>query len=164
MIGPLPDPTAFLERVFTALAMEGIDVASLPLDHICYRVVSMHRYEELRTAFHDHATLLSDAMIGGRPISTFRSHVPFVHRDRRLDVFELPAPKAGRPYPEGYEHVEFAVGEHPLSFAERYPGVAWDRSDAGKSVNPDVRLHRDGFSVKFHEHPLDHVIAHLDPR
>jgi hypothetical protein len=98
-------------------------------------------------------------MIGGRPIATFKLNAPFVFQGRTVHVIELPAPKDGSPYPEGWEHAEFVVAEDPRAFAARYPELPWDHSGADKPVNADVRLAYAGFSVKFHEHALEAVIA-----
>lgn len=156
---PLPEATSFLNRVFAALHTDGVDVFRLPLDHICYRVATADRYAYWKDLLSKNGDLLGEPMIGGRPIATFRLHEPITHLDRRIAVVELPASKEGSPYPEGWEHVEFVVGEHPRTFAARHPSLAWDMSGADKATNPDVRLGYDGFSVKFNERSLEEVIA-----
>ncbi len=160
----LPNPTPFLDQLFVALGADGIQVQQLELDHLCYRVATMERYAACRTLFALHGTLLAESMIGGRPIATYRLHEPFVYLDRRIAVVELASPKAGSPYPEGYEHAEFVVPElgsasELLSFTERYPQLPWDLSDINKATNADVRLRYAGFSVKFHGERLADVIA-----
>ena len=153
------DPTTFLVKVFAALDRDGIDVTTFELDHLCYRVEDMGRYVAMRKLFSKHGKLLGEHLISGRPISTFRSNSPFVFHGRSIDVIELPAPKHGSPYREGYEHAEFVVSEDVLSFCARYPVLDWDRSGSSKSTNADVRLQYDGFSVKFHRRSLALVIA-----
>lgn len=155
----LPDPSSFLERLFKALSTDGIDVSSFELDHLCYRVETMERYAELKGKLLDEGTLLGEHEIGGRPISTVRLHVPFTFQQRSIAVIELPAPKAGSPYPEGYEHAEFVVDMEPTEFAARYPALDWDLSGAHKSVNADVRRNYAECSVKFHRLALADVIA-----
>jgi hypothetical protein len=156
---PLPDPTDFLRRVFAALHKDGIAVNTFPLDHICYRVASMERYVHWKDRLSKISDLLGEHTIGGRAIATYRLHSPFLFEDRAIHVVELPAPKPGSPYPEGWEHVEFVVGEAPCTFAQRYPTLPWDLSGADKPINADVRLGYDSFSVKFHERALAVVIA-----
>lgn len=155
----LPDPYPFLERLFKALSKDGIDVSTFDLDHLCFRVETMERYTELKGKLLVEGTLLGEHEIGGRPIATVRLHVPFIVQDRSIVVIELPAPKPGSPYPEGYEHVEFVVDMEPLEFAARYPALDWDLSGAHKTVNADVRRNYDGYSVKFHRRALADVIA-----
>lgn len=154
----------FLDRLFTALRADGIDTSAFELDHLCYRVADNGRYAELKELLARSGHLLSETLIGGRPIATFRLDAPILFHGRTISVIELPAPKPGSPYPEGFEHAEFVVGMDPLVFAAQHPQLPWDRSAAHGPINPEVRLRYVGFSVKFHEHPLAYVIAHLDPR
>ena len=119
----------------------------------------MGRYEVLRTMLAQHGTLLGERMIGGRPIATFRLYEPFLFEERRIAVLELPSPKPGSNYAEGFEHAEFVVDEEPLAFSKLYPLLDWDLTGASEAINADVRLNYDGFSVKFHERRLEEVIA-----
>jgi predicted metalloenzyme YecM len=152
-------PTPFLRKLFAALAECWVDVSSLELDHLCYRVEDLGRYNSLRKQLDEDGTLLSENNIGGRPIACYRLHVPFRYDGRSIDVLELPAPKSGSPYPEGYEHAEFVVREDLLAFTQRYPRLGWDLSALAKPVNADVRLRFEGFSVKFHRRSLASVIG-----
>lgn len=153
------DLAPFLEKVFAALEQCNIRVTGMELDHVCYRVETKERYEALRKELDADGTLLGESLIGGRPIATYRLNRPFHYERRRIDVVELPAPKPGSPYPEGFEHVEFVVDEDLMAFTQRHPGLAWDLSGASKPVNPDIRLRFDGFWVKFHRLPLVEVIG-----
>ncbi len=153
------DPTDLLHHLFASLRGDGVDVSALELDHVCYRVADMGRYEALRTMLAQRGTLLGEHLIGGRPIATFSLYEPFLFEGRSIAVIELPAPKASSDYVEGFEHAEFVVGEEPLAFAQRFPRLKWDLSGASKPINADVRLNYDGFSVKFHERSLAAVIA-----
>lgn len=155
----LPDPTPFLQRLFAALAHDGIGTVGLELDHLCYRVADHMAYVRWCAHLSQQGGSLGEHLIGGRPISTFRMQEPFVFQDRSIHVVELPAPKPGSPYPEGWEHAEFVVAEDPQAFAARHPALAWDLSGADKTTNADVRLGYDGFSVKFHERSLEEIIS-----
>lgn len=155
----LPDPIPFLKRLFEALEQDGIATEGLPLDHLCYRVETLERYMAWKSLLSKNGRLLGEQVIGGRPIATFKLHTPFSFGGRLIDVVELPAPKPGSPYTEGWEHAEFVAGEDPRAFAARYPALTWDHSGADKPVNADVRLGYAGFSVKFHERALEVVIA-----
>lgn len=156
---PPLDPTDLLHRLFAALSDDGIDVSGFELDHVCYRVADMGRYETMRTMLAGSGTFLGEHRISGRPIATFLLNEPFRFAGRSIEVVELPAPKPGSDYPEGFEHAEFVVFEEPLEFAQRYPLLNWDLSGASKPTNADVRLNYDGFSVKFHQRSLADVIA-----
>lgn len=158
----LGDPAHFLDRVFAALAQDAIDVSQYELDHICYRVASPGRYEELRAALLPLGELLTEKLINGRPIASFKLHSPLVYQDRKIDGLELPSPKPGSPYPEGYEHVEFVVPEGLEAFQKRYAHLSFDTKGLHKSINADLRRAYEGFSVKFHEQSLEYVIRYLE--
>ncbi len=155
---PLPHPGPFLERLLAELDELGVEVNGLHLDHLCYRVGTMERYAQLRNALSAYGELLAETTIGGRPIATFRLHAPIIHDPWAIHLVELPAPKPGSPYPEGWEHAEFVVDEGLPSLTQRYPHVNWDLTDLDKPLNADVRVRLGDFSVKFHRMALDEVI------
>jgi len=156
---PLPDPSLFLHHLFTTLQTNGLDVEGLELDHLCYRVATVERYARCKELFAQHGTLLAESLIAGRPIATFRLHQGFQFRGRMIDVVELPSPKPGSAYPEGYEHAEFVVDEDLLTFTQRFPKLGWKLDNLRKTTNPDVRLRYPDLSVKFHRQSLADVIA-----
>lgn len=43
----IPDPSPFLNRLFSYLGDDGIDVSRYVLDHICYRVATALEYSEM---------------------------------------------------------------------------------------------------------------------
>ena len=100
------------------------------------------------------------------------------HRQFEIRCIEVPAPKPGRSYESGWEHVEFAIGdsgEDLKRFVERTKNyINWDYGGFTKEVNGDVAVSfefdtspatssnvvkRSKGCVKFHEQPLDEVIA-----
>ncbi|MEO0731274.1 MAG: VOC family protein [Bacteroidota bacterium] len=160
---PLPSPTDFLNQLFTDLEPTPGVLDHLFLDHICYRVATIARYvalrDELLAAGNE---LLVESPINGRRISTFRLKSPIVHGRRHIPLLELPEPKIGSPYPEGYEHVEF-VTDRPLAdflpWISQHLGTPIDRKGLAKAHNADVRIHLSGKrSVKFHERSLEEII------
>lgn len=162
----LPSPTKFLTQLFTTLEPRPGTFDHLVLDHLCYRVATVERYESLRDELRKYNKLLVENPINGRRIATFRLAKPFIFRKRSIWLLELPEPKTGSPYPEGYEHVEF-VTDRPMAGFETWlltnlpvAPADLDRSGLHKPLNADLRLKLpDGLSVKFHELPLDRVIA-----
>lgn len=161
----LPDHTPFLEQLFVSLEPVPGALSHLQLDHLCYRVATKKQYESLKSQLLKDNELLVESPINGRRIATFRMAAPFRFRQREIWLLELPEPKAGSPYPEGWEHVEF-VTDRPLeAFAEwmvnhlSVEAEDIDRSGVGKALNADLRLRlAGGLSVKFHELALDAVI------
>ena len=99
-------------------------------------------------------------------------------RQFEIRCIEVPSPKPGRSYESGWEHVEFAIGdsgEDLKEFVERTKNyIDWDYRGYKKEVNGDVAVNfefdrspesscrgmeRSKGCVKFHEQPLDKVIA-----
>lgn len=154
----LPPVAHFLDHVFAALDADGVDAQPFAMDHLCFRVATTQRYDEMKALLSTEGTLLGEHSVGGRPIATYALHVALVHRERRINVIELPAPKPGSPYPEGWEHAEFVIDVEPAVFASRYPQLPWDLSGADKPMNACVRLNYDGCSVKFRRRALADVI------
>ncbi|RMF03036.1 MAG: hypothetical protein D6772_02665 [Bacteroidetes bacterium] len=159
---PISASIPFLDQVFSALTEVGIRVEDYELDHICYRVADETRYRRLKVTLLTSGTLLSEKEIGGRPIATIRLATPIIYHDREIWVLELPMPKTGSPYSEGYEHIEFVIDESLQSFQARYPWIKFDTKGLHKAINADLRLKFDGFSVKFHEQSLAYVIQYLE--
>lgn len=151
----------FLEKVFEALEKDKINVSKYELDHICYRVETLERYEELKKELLEYGTLLNEAQIGGRAISTFKLNKSIIFGERRIWCFELPAPKKGKPYPEGYEHVEFVIDMDFDEFMRLYPQTVFDTETITREINPDISIEHNGFTIKFHHQTLEYVIKNL---
>lgn len=176
------------ELVLTA-GISTTHLATFMLDHVCYRVGTQEEYDECfrQLSKEMQAQLLIESEIGGRMIATFKLKEPIVFMDticggieRKVDVVELPAPKPGRFYPSGLEHVEFAFNNNNnntgsiftlASFMAMYPTLEWKTDGMKKSSNADVRLDlsipsystsssdsRIKCSVKFHLKDLETVI------
>ena len=161
-----------VESVVAFCRDRGIDVFSI--DHVCYRVESRAAYcHTLAALIPAFGTLAVQGMIAGRPIATVALYEPLhvsladgsvVH----IPAIELPCPKAGRPYPTGWEHCEVVigppeaepVGHQPLvEFMQRHPHLDWNVEALHKDCNPDVSLRvNQSTTVKFHLVPLLNVI------
>ncbi|KAJ3040251.1 hypothetical protein HDV00_011229 [Rhizophlyctis rosea] len=157
----------FLTRILSSLAS-----ANLPcppanvIDHICYRTSSPSEYMSLKADFLSLGTVLTESLVGGREISTFKLHAENTIKPEgdvglELSVLELPSPKTGRAYSSGWEHVEVVVGDLDGLIRSR-PDITWDLSAMNKTVNRDARVEftdaEGKFSVKFHEQTLEEVI------
>lgn len=153
--------SVFLEKVFSALKNDGIAVSDYELDHVCYRVETKERYDELKELLKKHGTLLAENMIAGRPIAVYKLNKPFVYKDRKICCIELPSPKQGSKYREGFEHVEFVINMSFEEFIKKHASLEFDTSDSLKEVNPDIKRTYAGFAVKFHQHALEYVVKYL---
>lgn len=158
----LGNPTSFLDYIFPYLSTKGINVANYELDHICYRVETEERYQQLKKELSNLGELLTESQIGGRAIASIKLDQPIVYKNRKIDVIELPAPKKDSFYKEGFEHVEFVIDVPFDDFMKVYPHLDFITKDLKKSVNQGVTLKEMDFSVKFHHHTLEYVIRYLD--
>ena len=158
----LGSPIPFLDKLFAALDRDGINTSNYELDHICYRVADLERYRELKTRLSLLGDLLGETTIGGRPIATFQLYKPIGYQNRKIEVLELPAPKAGSDYPEAYEHVEFVIDQPFEVFMAQYPDLKFITKAINKPVNADIQLQYEGFGVKFHRQRLAYVIQYLE--
>lgn len=158
----LPSPSSFLDDLFGHLNAVNLDVRSFELDHICYRVDSDARYHSLKNQITPLGEVLSQKKVNGRPIMVVRLNEPMIYQGRIIDILELPSPKEGSRYSEGWEHVEFVIDIDLYSFKVAFADLPWDTKGLNKSINPDIRLIFGEISVKFHENRLDYVIKHLD--
>jgi predicted metalloenzyme YecM len=153
----------------------GIDVTPLVADHVCWRTETMEEYADLVGSLKkenhrkNHAKLLIESEIGGRPIATFRllEEIKCNQDHHTVDIIEIPAPKAGSPYRSGLEHVEFVIGalnnndnndnknavvvttcplndsKHQAAldaFMARHSSIQWNTKAKTKANNPDISL------------------------
>lgn len=79
--------------------------------------------------------------------------------ERFIRVIELPAPKEGSEYPEGWEHAEFVIDEPFARFMARYKKHVFDIKSLTRKLNPELGYSLpDGLRIKFHRLPLERVI------
>lgn len=148
----------FLEKLLSEIDAAGIETEGYVCDHICYRVADLPTYESEKTEMSRLGTLLVESEVGGRPIATYRLHSPIVYRDLKIAVLELPAPKEGRPFRTGFEHIEYATGFHPEKLIKMYPQITFKTTGLKKILNAEIEVKLASGSVKFHELPLETVI------
>jgi predicted metalloenzyme YecM len=143
--------------------------AANAIDHVCWRCETAEEYHDavkaLADAGHDVAGTKS---IGGRPITTVRLKAPVRWARFQIPAIEVPAPKAFRPRPRGFEHAEVALLCDADGFTEtnaieallsKFPDLEWNRDGVRKAINPDVSLSLGGgVAVKFHNRPLLDVV------
>jgi len=153
------DYEKFISGISAGLEASGIDRSELAMmDHLCYRVETQDRYEEMLRTLTGVATLLGVAMVSGRNIATFELRDYLEVDGWVVPYVELPEPKDGSPYPEGLEHAEQVVIGGLDRFVQRHADLTFDTKGLDKDINPELVLKTDGLSVKFHEQPLGAVV------
>jgi len=138
----------------------GMELGPFEIDHICFRVETLAQYENYKKEFAQVGALLSEALINGRPIATYKLHRPIELGPKRIPCVEIPAPKEGSPYSLGFEHIECVVPEALTRFIQKYPQLKFDARAIKNPINPEISLKvPSGKTVKFHNQSLEAVIA-----
>lgn len=148
IIGDYP---AFLSQILKEVAAEGFELTDFAqMDHMCYRVPSLERYEAKKSELLQVGKLLGEAQVNERPIAIFRLHKPVYIDNWRIDIVELPAPKPGVETKEGLEHVEFVLFDDKEDFLKKYSGKQFDMKSADRGINPEIAFRLPTYTVKFH--------------
>lgn len=148
----------FMTTLVEKLIDAGVPANSLDCDHLCFRVSSLDEYDFYKKNLSDHGQLLTEALVNGRPISTFRLHQAFQTSYHTIALLELPAPKPKVFYPIGFEHAEFVIKQCFNTFSSRFPNLKFKKS-GHKNLNPELSLKLgQNIQAKFHHLSLDRVI------
>lgn len=128
------------------------------IDHLCYRVPTLERYEIQKIEFLKFSRLLIESEVNGRMISTFKLDKPISFGYGSISVVELPAPKVGKATQEGFEHIEVVCD---LSFQElekRFKHIQVDKTGLNKKINQEFELCLGERNLKFHHISLESLI------
>jgi predicted metalloenzyme YecM len=128
------------------------------IDHVCYRTDSHENYRYIQNIFSEVGILLGETIVGGRPIACFELHQPILTSHGLVSLVEVPAPKPGRHYDSGLEHLEVVVDCTFDAFLEKFPDLEWNTRATNKIFNPEIEAKFSNFNVKFHHHALNHII------
>jgi uncharacterized protein len=151
---------SFVDPLIRQLISLGLRDHVSVIDHVCYRVGDLASYERLKDEVESVASLLSEAFINGRPIATYQLHSPItLSSGFSVSVLELPAPKLGVDYDEGWEHIEAVTHDSLDVFMARFRELKFNIRNLDAPINKDISLRLDGGLIKFHEAPLAAVIA-----
>jgi len=148
IIGDYP---AFLAQTLAEIKGEGFDLSDfVQMDHMCYRVSSLERYELKKRELHSVGRLLGEPQINGRAIAVFRLDEPVYCETWRIDAVELPAPKPNVETKEGLEHVEMVLFDDIDTFLKKYSYKSFELQAIDRRVNPDIVFRLPTYTVKFH--------------
>jgi predicted metalloenzyme YecM len=153
------DYHTFLKQILQEIVDEGFDLSDFSqMDHMCYRVPSLERYELKKQELAQVSKLLGEAQINGRPIAVFRLNKPIYYDNWRIDTVELPAPKEGVKVDEGLEHVELVLFDAKEEFLKKYAGKQFEMQSADRGINPEIGFRLPTYTVKFHLLSLPTVV------
>ena len=149
----------FLNQLFNKLTQEKIEIAPhWDIDHLCYRVDSLNRYEELKSLFTTFGKQLIESDVNGRPIATFKLNSAIVFKEWAIDVVELPAPKVSKPTKEGFEHIEVVCDDAFSDLEAKYKHLKLDLGGLKKDFNQEFEIDLGERNLKFHHMSLESVI------
>ncbi len=153
------DYTLFLEKLERELSAIKVDLTQNFCDHLCYRVENLTQYEEMKEKLKTHARLLTEELVNGRPIASFKLHTPLKYKNRQIPLIELPAPKPNSTHTRGLEHAEFVIHESFEDFMLRHQHVHFLTKGMAKTFNPELEIEFKDCAIKLHHMPLESVIA-----
>lgn len=151
------DGEIFFRQLCSDLTSKQMPIQDFIADHLCFRVQDQSQYGHYKSSLCKVAILLTESIVNGRPICTFRLKSPFVIDDKIIELVELPAPKAGTQYNTGFEHAEFVISEHFDIFKERFPQLSF-MEDKDKILNAELIYRSEIGAAKFHHLSLGRVI------
>lgn len=147
----------FLSNLLVEMEVLGLSMPTLKADHLCFRVETVEQYDDYKNFLVREGVLLTEALVNGRAISTYRMNEPFRAGNQVVELLELPSPKVGTEYAKGFEHAEFILKESFDIFAARFPHLNFTKSGS-RNINPELCLRTKAGQVKFHHLSLDRVI------
>ncbi|MNJ92627.1 hypothetical protein D3C87_103010 [compost metagenome] len=150
---------SFLKHLFEQLNSHKVQLFSRwSIDHLCFRAQSTESYHQFKKHFSQFASLLIESEVNGRLIATYKLHEAIMFHGYCIDLVELPAPKAGKVTPEGFEHVE-VICDLPLAeLQETYQHLKLDAGGLKKAFNQELEIEMSGCALKFHALSLESVI------
>ncbi len=149
----------FLENVFFELKNNNLIFPNeWQIDHLCYRTETVKEYNFLKIKLSEFSKFLIESMVNGRLISSFKLDKPLVFKHHKIDLIELPSPKAGQFYDSGFEHFEYVIDQEFKTVMSHYPKVQFDTSNMRSKINPDISFKISKYKVKLHHEPLEAII------
>lgn len=157
----LGDYEAFIEKANTLIDQSGIARKELLLcDTLCYRVETNERYDELKKALTSLAFSVDETEVNGRLIAVYdlRDPLNVPGWQRPVPYLEIPQPKLGSPYKEGFDHAQFVTLRGLSHFRAQHQALSFDEKGLEHELNPLIKLSGDGVAVKFHDKHMGSVI------
>jgi predicted metalloenzyme YecM len=149
----------FLTDILKRITAAGFDLDDfVQIDHLCYRTSTLENYHQKKEELSKVSLFLGENQVNGRPISIFRLKQPIIYQQWRIDALELPAPKEGKPFKDGLEHIELVLYDDIPTFLKKYADKQFDMRAADRGINPEIGLQLGKYSVKFHLLSLPAVV------
>ncbi len=148
----------FLAQIFQEMQTHKIELKNNRIDHICYRTETEEEYFQVKSEVSVFAEMLSESIVGDRPIASYKLAQPFWFRGNEIAVLEVPAPKAGKMMKSGFEHIEIVTAESLTDLEKKYQDLKPDVRGLQKKINPELEIVFASGAIKFHHISLEEVI------
>lgn len=151
---------SFLEEIMAELEKRDVQFPNhWHIDHLCYRTESQDNYSEIKSQLDHFAHLLAETDVNGRAIATFALEEPIAFQHHRVRCIEVPAPKPGKHYSSGFEHMEIVCDVALATLPGRYPQLQWETpSPSTKYYNEELKAMAGNKAIKFHHQSLHSVV------
>ncbi|GAK27162.1 VOC family protein [Serratia liquefaciens] len=151
-----------------------LDLSQFTADHVSLRCHQNTTAERWRLGLQQCGSLLSEAMINGRPICLFDLQQPLKVGPWLIDCVELPYPGDKRYSHEGWEHVELVLSGEPATLYARAlahlpdeallaPGIKLKQSspkgEGERLPNPTLAITDGTVTIKFHPYSIRDIVA-----
>ena len=157
----------FLDQLVTYLKSHNLLQSGQEIDHVCYRIETINDYLRIVSEMKDkYGKVIADSMISGRPITIIQLHEPILYQDFLISCVELPCPKTGSFYEQGWEHIEVVIGQQGQNCIDNkvelekfvsehsIEGLIFDiraiekhvNADVSVSVNVNIEVNKDKYS------------------
>jgi predicted metalloenzyme YecM len=171
----------FQEKAESLLSQYDIDVTDKEIDHLCMRFDKKEIVDELvnHLVLEKGAYIISKKKIAGRDIFILKLAEPIKFLGHDVYFLELPYPKVGHAFANGWEHFEVVLESDASTpdemleiFHSNFPHVNLSELldqkvitigapivDEGKQApNPDVTIRGDGLVIKFHPASIEKIV------
>jgi predicted metalloenzyme YecM/phosphoglycolate phosphatase-like HAD superfamily hydrolase len=150
---------SFTRLLLMELEEFGLSQEFTEIDHLCFRCHTMEVYEATKSQLSTLGILISEAYVNGRPIACYKLFTPLpVSESLQISVIEVPAPKEGHDYENGFEHLEVVTRGNLSELLSRHEQVPFNLSNLHSNTNPEALLSVKSGTVKFHEVSLEQII------
>jgi predicted metalloenzyme YecM len=152
----------------------------LKIDHICVRLKLSSDVDKLKSEIVETGQVISSVNVNGREITLIQLQAPLFIGEWKTFGVELPYPKSGHAYEDGWEHVEFVLdgAKNTMNgvrraFSQRFPNLTVDKlrsnyeysedvphTDGDQMQNPTLGFKVNGIGLKFHAKPIQVIVGY----
>lgn len=155
----LGDYREYASRVGELLYQYGIDTDELvQCDTLCYECDTNERYEEVKKALAQSATILSEKDVNGRLVSIIQANPPLEAGGWRIPYIELLQPKPTRQNIDGIDCVFFVTALSVREFYRQHLDTSFNDKGLANKLHPYIELKGEEVAVKFHDRHFGSVV------